>query len=239
MKRRNNIHYDYFNKIDTEYKAYILGFIYADGSIVYTTDNRENSLVISIQKEDSYILEKLLKEVNNNSLIDKKPQKDNWRNQKTARINSTEICRALENIGCFRNKTSVGMNFPNLPIELIPHFIRGFFDGDGCINIKKDIYRGKNKTTINYSKRLAFTCTDNIFLDKLTSHLPITKVYKRVVRRKLLVYTYWIERQPDIENVKNYLYKNANYFLKRKKDKFYMTIKSEALDTSKERLETT
>jgi hypothetical protein len=241
MKRSNNIQYNYFKNIDTEYKAYILGFIYADGSII-KRQGREDNLVISIQEEDGYILEKLLKEVNNNELLVRNPPstiKNNWKKQVTCRISSTEICNDLQLLGCFQNKTVKGMVFPNISYDLIPHFIRGFFDGDGCINIKKEIYKGKRKTTINYSKRLAFTSTDNQFLDRVLSYLPVSKVYKRVVKRTLLVWTYWIERQGDVEKVKDYLYKDANYFLKRKRDKFYMTIKSEALDTSKERLETT
>ena len=57
-----------------------------------------------------------------------------------------------------------------------------------------------------------------------------------------MVYTLWIENTEDVLNCFNYLYKNANFFLKRKFDKleeFNMTIKSEAEDTSSERLETT
>ena len=63
MKRANNINYSYFKNIDTEYKAYILGFIFADGSILTNiAGNRENTITVSIQKEDSYILTKLLKD---------------------------------------------------------------------------------------------------------------------------------------------------------------------------------
>lgn len=242
MKRKNNIQYNYFNCIDTEYKAYILGFIYADGSIIKREGNRENSLVISIQQEDSYILEKLLKEVNGNKLVIRNPPstiKNGWKAQGQAIINSSEICNGLNDLGCFHNKTVVGMRFPELREDLIRHFIRGFFDGDGCINIKKEIYKGKRVTTMNYSKRIAFTSTSKDFLDTLFSFLPITKVYKREKLRTLLVYTYWIERQSDVENVKNYLYRECEYFLSRKREKFNMTIKSEAIDTSIERLETT
>ncbi len=242
MKRANNINYNYFNKIDTEYKAYILGFIYADGCVMETSVNRENTLRVSIQIEDSYILEKLLKDTNNNKITVRNPPstiKNGWKKQGTASISSNQIFEDLTKLGCLPNKTKDGLYFPFIEKNYIHHFIRGFFDGDGCITIKKDIYSGKKVKTVNFSKRVAFTSTDNKFLDILLEHLPITKIYKRVKKRTLLVYTYWIERQKDIENLKEYLYKDATYFLKRKKDKFDMSIKSQAIDTSIEGLTTT
>lgn len=242
MKRANNINYSYFNEIDTEYKAYILGFIYADGSLIKTSENRQDRLVISIQEEDSYILQKLLDDTNNNKVITRNPPstiKNEWKKQGTASINSDEIFNDLIKIGCIPNKTNLGMTFPKLHESLIHHFIRGFFDGDGCITIHKRIYKGVNKTSAYFSKRIAFTSTDSIFLDILCSYLPITNLYKKITKRSLLVYTYWIERQSDVKNVEDYLYNNCNYFLKRKKDKFNMSIKSQAIDKSIEGLTTT
>lgn len=242
MKRANNINYDYFNSIDTEYKAYILGFIYADGCLRVTSPNRENQVVVSIQEEDGYILEKLLKDTNNNTTNIRNPPsyiKKGWKKQLGASISSDKIFDKLVELGCYPNKTVIGMKFPSIDSSLIHHFIRGFFDGDGCINIKKDIYNGVKVKTINYSKRVAFTSTDSSFLDILCSHLPITKLYKKEKLRTQIVHTYWIERQGDIENLKNYLYKDATYYLKRKKEKFDMSIKSQAIDTSIEGLTTT
>ena len=57
MKRKEYNH-SYFEKIDTEDKAYFLGFIYADGSIV---TNKRNSLYIKIHSKDQHILEDLIK----------------------------------------------------------------------------------------------------------------------------------------------------------------------------------
>ena len=49
-----NIHF--FDEINTEEKAYILGFLYADG---YNMEER-NTVAISLKKEDSYILERII-----------------------------------------------------------------------------------------------------------------------------------------------------------------------------------
>lgn len=243
MKRKCLIEYDYFDNIDTEYKAYILGLIYADGCI---RDNvigkREWRLMISIQEEDGIILQKLLDDTNKKQLILRNPPstiKHNWKKQLTATINNTYLCKQLIELGCFPRKSKNGMTFPILDKNYINHFIRGFFDGDGCIYIKPKKYVGINRTSTYYSKRLAFTSTDSVFLDTLCDYLPISKVYKRKVVRKNIVHTYWIERKEDVERVREYLYNNANYFFLRKYNKFYMPISSQVTSTLVEGSETT
>jgi hypothetical protein len=243
MKRNNLIEYNYFDQIDSEYKAYILGLIYADGCINdMVAGKREWRLQISIQEEDGLILQKLLDETNKNQLILRNPPstiKNNWKKQLTACVNNTYLCKQLITLGCFPRKSTKGMIFPKLNSLLIPHFIRGFFDGDGSIMIKKSIYKGKNCTTTRQFLRMAFTSTDFVFLDTLISYLPINKVYKTSKLRKSIVYTYWIERKEDILNVREYLYKDANYFFNRKHNKFYTSISSQATSTLVEGSETT
>ena len=58
---RRKVNINYFNSIDTENKAYILGFIIADGNIeVVSTGNKLNFFISSI---DDYILEKIKTEI--------------------------------------------------------------------------------------------------------------------------------------------------------------------------------
>jgi len=225
MKRTIPIEYKYFNNIDTEYKAYILGFIYADGTIDdKVKGNRQWRMRISIQLEDSYVLQKLLNDTNESKVIIRNPPstiKNNWKKQGTATINNTYLCKKLIDLGCYPRKTTVGLAFPHLKDEFISHFIRGFFDGNGSIMIKKRKYTKKNSLISIYKKNaIAISSTDSKFLDKLFSYLPITKVYKTKRKKSMYVHTYWIERKQDIINVEKYLYNNSIYFLKRKKEKF-------------------
>lgn len=233
----------YFDNIDTEYKAYILGLIYADGCINdKVKGKREWRLQISIQEEDGNILQKLLDDTNKKKLVVRNPPtsvKNNWKKQLTCCINNTYLCEQLSNLGCTPRKSKEGMKFPILNEEFISHFIRGFFDGDGCITVNKRSYKGKKITSENFRLKLAFTSTDKNFLETLISYLPITNVYKKSKLRTLLVHTYWIERTNDIKNVYNYLYKNANYFFQRKYNKFNMPIKSQVIATAMKGLETT
>jgi hypothetical protein len=232
MKKLNVENITYFDTIDSEYKAYILGLIYADGSINdKVKGKREWSITISIQEEDGYVLNELLDSTNKNKVKIYHPpaiKSRNWKKRAVARINNTYLCKSLVDLGCGPRKSQLGMKFPNIPENLIHHFIRGFFDGDGCVTINKRIYRGSTKTT-EYFK----------FLDDVTKYLPITKVYKRSKLRTQIVHTYWIERVEDIANLHKYLYKDATVFFQRKYDKFNTPIKSQAVSTLAEGLETT
>lgn len=50
----------------------------------------------------------------------------------TLTLASKYMCNTVEKWGLTQAKTFT-INFPDfLPEELIPHFIRGYFDGDGC-----------------------------------------------------------------------------------------------------------
>lgn len=253
MGYKYQVNHEYFHDINNEYKAYILGFIYADGSIIQPKGNRQLKLTIAIQEEDGYILNKLAKEAGGKDVsksFSPSSQIKGWKPKAVLEINSNILGNKLISYGCNINKSKIGMEFPSLCSELIPHFIRGFLDGDGSILIKKLTYKYKRKTDWKvknahkqrYKMVIAFASTDKIFLEKITEYLPSKKFYISSRLRKQMVYTLWIENTEDVLNCFNYLYQNANFFLKRKFDKleeFNMTIKSEAEDTSSERLETT
>lgn len=138
-KRNQN----YFDKIDTPNKAYVLGFIYADGN----NHINHNSLSISVQEEDAYILNAIKKELEYEGplrfypLSEKNP---NYKNQYMLNINDEYISKRLEELGVVNNKSLI-LKFPDfITKELMPEFIRGYFDGDG--NIYYDYKRSKCQT---------------------------------------------------------------------------------------------
>ncbi len=130
--RRFNRYSNYFDLIDTPNKAYILGLIYADGCNHVDT----GCLIISLQEEDFYLLEKIKEELEYegplrfNNLNAKNPK---YKNQYILRITDRHISDKLLQWGVVNSK-SLTLTFPNfLSEELIPHFMRGYFDGDGCV----------------------------------------------------------------------------------------------------------
>lgn len=244
--------HNYFKKIDSEQKAYLLGLLYADGCVKAPKGNRQGGFAINLQGNDGYILENF-SELTNREVKYHHPKsikEKGWKERANISIVSNEIYNDLINLGCLVNKSRVGMNFPTLSNEMLSHFIRGFLDGDGSIIYKEVSYKYKRKSTyklsyipnkINYKLKIAFCSTDKVFLEKIASVLSV-KYYLAARKRKQIIYVLWIENRKDVFKTLEYLYKDATIFLKRKHDKiekYNMSIKSQAESKLSEGLETT
>lgn len=129
---RHTLNEYYFDFIDTEDKAYFLGLLYSDGSM------EENQFYIKLTDLD--VLQRL-KEVLNTSVPIRTVyhENKNWKTTYVLTISSKYMCRKLSELGCIKNK-SRAIRLPNIKEELIRHFIRGFFDGDGCLYLHDKIY---------------------------------------------------------------------------------------------------
>jgi len=253
MGYKYKVDHDYFKKIDSEYKAYILGFIYADGCISQPVGNRQLNFRIGVQEEDSYVLNELSSNAAGGQMHTVKTPSSvsrGYKPQVCVNISSNVLGQDLIDLGCGIRKSRDGMKFPEITVSMIPHFIRGFMDGDGSIILKALNYKYERKTawTVSnahiqrYKLKVAFCSTDRAFLEKIIEHLPIKKSYIAERKRTQVIYILWIENTDDVQSCLTYLYENATYFLKRKRDKFEefnKTIKSQAEDTSSEGLETT
>ena len=113
----------------TEEKAYWIGFIIADGSILKTY-NEYCILEIALQERDKEHLEKLMK-----FLDTEKPLYYNAKNKSfKLTINSSILVNDLAKYGVFPNKSLTASPPNNLPKNMYKHFWRGVIDGDGCIS---------------------------------------------------------------------------------------------------------
>lgn len=124
-----------FDDIDSEEKAYVLGFLYADG---YNRED-EHKIKITLAIYDRDILEKIRAVLKTNAPIKiKKPAKiknSNYCGAPTAtlQISSVYLSNRLKELGIVQRKT-YDLIFPKyIPSTLLKHFVRGYFDGDGCI----------------------------------------------------------------------------------------------------------
>jgi hypothetical protein len=123
---------NFFEIIDSEPKAYILGILYADG---YNWTNGKNKYVsLSLIEEDLELLNKINFKLGGvHSIYSFKSKHTNWKNYNRLQINSKKISKDLELLGCVQNKSKI-LQFPTfISNELIHHFIRGYFDGDGSV----------------------------------------------------------------------------------------------------------
>ena len=136
-----NFDENFFHKIDTEDKAYLLGFICTDGNI-YKRDGHQLQLGISVRDYDKEILLHFKDSLKSNHPIHE--QLDNRRSttlMNTIVFVSNKIGEDLGLLKIYPNKTfnlDYSFIFNQLTSELWPAFILGLFDGDGNIDCPKD-----------------------------------------------------------------------------------------------------
>ena len=126
---------EFFNKIDKAEKAYWLGLFYADG----TVSSKTNQIALGLKdKEHIEKFKAAIGATNNKITI----THDNRFSKEcilyTFTIKDKELHDDLIKFGCVPNKTSVlELHIPNIPEEYKWDFVRGYFDGDGCISWSK------------------------------------------------------------------------------------------------------
>lgn len=195
------INEDFFKMIDNQYKAYLLGFITADGYVTKSDNNYR--MGITINKKDIEILEYFKEFTQSNS-----PIVSLDRNLIRISIHNQNFIKHLLTKGVVPNKTfntlPILMNIPN---KFKNHFIRGYFDGDGTV------FRSSRNTKL---VRCGFI--GNIeFISELQKILKMGRINKRSYTT---VVDLNIKTQSDIQIFFNYLYSNSNIHLKRKYNKF-------------------
>ena len=135
----------YFEHITTPEQAYWLGFIYADGYLIYSPKRRTYELGMELQSKDKYILERLNQDIGGQHTLYHKhglkeicghsaSETDSW----VIRIYSKKIVTDLMNLGVYPNKTD-RTDFPRID-KYFEDFLRGYFDGDGCFYVNKGRY---------------------------------------------------------------------------------------------------
>lgn len=213
--RKFPINENFFESIDTEEKAYYLGFCYADGC--NTPD--KNRLEVSLAKQDQDILERLSRTLlcGNLNIKEYKSKKKNTQDKIALYIINEKISQDLFKWGCVNKKTFV-LKFPDIPEDLRHHFIRGYFDGDGSLTINYRKLKGAKKETMVAYFSIVSTkeMLDKIgeFVSDLSVHFEINKRHKK---RDNNNFTLRVSGNKQIKKVCDFLYKNANVWINRKR----------------------
>ncbi len=200
---------DIFENIDNEEKAYWLGFLYADG-YVRERKGTGSELKLKLAVNDKSHLDKFSRFISTDDLP---IVYEEYKNSKSFRIsvNSKKIVHDLITHGCV-NKKSLIIQFPKLNSDLIQHFIRGYFDGDGCICIRTN--NTIDFTIVSGSMSMLTTLVEYL---SVYSHIPMQKIHK-FKKSNLYRFSYTIKY--DVKKIYNYLYEYSNIYLDRKKLKF-------------------
>ena len=223
--RKHRFNTEYFDNIDSENKAYFLGLLYADGNNI--THNTTEGLSISLKEEDGYILESLKEQIKSDYPLIKRKSGDIM-----FYVYSHGFKKKLDSVGVFQRKT-FKLDFPYfLSDNLIKHFIRGYFDGDGCIwnGKRKKMVVKDNKSKFGTRERIVhnakFTFTGyTVFIQQLQQYLhqqinlPINKLNYRH-KNNLNCATIEYSGRGNIGKLYKYMYEKSNIFMKRKKLKF-------------------
>jgi DNA-binding transcriptional regulator WhiA len=204
-KRYYNYNREYFSSIDSGEKAYLLGFILADGHV--RSDIRGYYLMFSINENDKYLLENFCIELEAPlTLVKRKSQKDG---SYYLRFASKQLVLDLDTLGVpLRNKS-----FSAMPIYcgiFNADFWRGVFDGDGSIGINGNSLRITLAGTIDI-------CTG------FKNYLNINKGYIQKFKNSFQ-YQLSVSKLSDMLDIYNKLYTHCELLLKRKKERFLEII---------------
>lgn len=226
IPRRTTQHYtrkyipneNFFDIIDTEEKAYVLGFLYADGNN-YNNGTHNYEVACTLQLNDKYILEKMRNLLSPNTPIKKVFDKSSCSYAWRLKINSKKMTEQLTKLGCVPAKSLI-LEFPNwlTDIKLQQHFIRGYFDGDGSLYTNQP------------SK------TGHIDWDwQITSTNKFCSIIKEIIESKLNIYfstklvnpktnqittTISVGGNLQVKKLLDWMYQEATIYLPRKYEKY-------------------
>ena len=137
--RKHTLNDSFFENVDNQFKAYWLGFITADGCVYSGSGNSRGDtyrLQINLAKKDKELLEKFNRCLRSDYPI--KETKVNGHDVVQLKINSTKLCKDLIKLGVKPRKSQKEI-VPDIDKNLLRHFFRGYFDGDG--SIRKNSFR--------------------------------------------------------------------------------------------------
>ena len=208
-KQDNHIYqcnYDYFENIDSDEKAYWLGFLAADGCNYRRETNA--TILLNIHQKDLDHLIKFQASLNSNIPIKNLIQNDGFSNNTPMSrfaINSMKMSKDLEKLGIVPRKSLI-LKPPIIDEKYYLPFILGYFDGDGSIC--------KLKQYTNYEGSIQGT---KEMLNWINSVLQLDcKLRQRNPNSNLNNYYISIGGTNKIYNILYKLYNSCNIHLERK-----------------------
>lgn len=202
--------------------SYDLGFLFADGALINATQSSRTCYTVFCNN-DLDLLEQIKRTLNSSHRITtRKPSKVKFfkktylcNTSYRLRIGSRSLFKDLFAYGLTPDK-SLTMNFPTIPNQYLPFFVRGYLDGDGCIYCNKQV-SSKDKLLV------IFTSGSRKFLEKL--HLAIRNI-THITGGTLVTQEKTVHRlryrQHDSLKILNYIYQDLTSapYLKRKYSKY-------------------
>ena len=209
---------DYFETIDTEDKAYWLGFIYADGNVT----KKETALRIMLHTRDSEHLHTFLKHIgSNHKTFIRRLKEQDYIGIDIVKMN---LVRHLIAKGCMPNKTRK-LKFPPediLPSYLHRHFIRGYFDGDGCVATR---FRTQTKNMKLYMDCVFRLLGTYDMMENIIRIIPVGDIKLKELKTSKGIFQFDIYDRKKVITLMDYLYEDTQLYLRRKHEKYIEEVK--------------
>ena len=205
----DSLNIEYFNSWSNN-MAYVFGFIAADGCMIDSNDNI--GFQIHLAKKDLDHLKNIKNELGYDGAI--------YLNNNSCKLSicSKYLYSKMKQLGLYPRK-SIDLKFPYIPGEHLSHFVRGYFDGDGCIG--NYFQKGKYKTW--YSSFVGSNDFINRLRHILHDNCGIRLVnIKKITNKNAYTIHYSVK---DTIKLGKWLYKDSTIYLERKHNKFLQLIR--------------
>ena len=203
-KNRYTLDENYFEEINTQQKAYILGLIYADG---YVGNEKFNN--ISLTQKEYKLLFEVKKELEFTGII-RLGNKGSFENSKPGYVlnfSSKKVANDLRKLGLYPKKSLTIDKIPNIRDELKRHFLRGYFDGDGSISKYIHKFKKANKEYSYVKGKMCIIATEKM-LDDFIKTFNIEHYYISQSKTKEMKYIQ-IESKKELNRIYNLMYEDC------------------------------
>lgn len=201
--KKYNVNEHFFETIDNEEKSYWLGFLLADGHI--TNDGK---IMLTLQSSDLNHIYKFRESIASNHPI----KKVNGQDAHSIVIGSSIMASDIRNKGISNRKSweydiiEIASYIPN---NLINHFVRGYFDGDGSVGIYNQTY---SKGFIYNASIVGIEC-----MVEYIKNVSLVEGYIRYDKRTTNSHTLYIRKKDEVKKFGEYIYNDANIYMNRKR----------------------
>ena len=191
------------------HKYYLLGYIFADGCICTSAKGYDYIQITTVDEEMAIQISKLT-----NTKVTK--FKTKWKVRNTVLIWDKELVNWFKSKGVIKRKTGKEI-YPEVELEFLHHFIRGYLDGDGMIYI----FQGKLAS--------GFACASKEFLmgirRDLSNHARISRDSGCLRKEKDANCYKLTYAMKDTIKMCRYIYRDDDIFMKRKKEKYLTYVR--------------
>lgn len=154
--------------------AYILGYFAADGTM-YRNMRGSHYIAFTSTDKELIVLVKDIMKISNKIEVYQSKQK-NRKLRYNIQIGSKKLFARLLEMG-FTPKKSLTLNYPFIPNKYFKHFLRGYFDGDGCASFA--FYRRKDRKGLRRVFNIRIRSGSKNFIEGLQKQIAnITSIEK-------------------------------------------------------------